>query len=89
MEIISLTEECVLPALMECTLTVKLGLDGAILSSASTLMPLLSLRDWYSMSWPSTLRLAMVKMLLFRSFCDTVSEQTKTQLRQVNLPSMS
>lgn len=32
-------------------------------------MLLVSLSDWYSMSWPSTFRLAMVKMLLSVIFC--------------------
>uniref|UniRef100_A0A6B0U9C3 Putative secreted protein n=1 Tax=Ixodes ricinus TaxID=34613 RepID=A0A6B0U9C3_IXORI len=36
-------------------------------------MPLVSFRDWYSMSWPSTFLLAIVKMLLFCSFWETWS----------------
>lgn len=51
----------------------KLGLPGWMRSSASTQMPLVSFRDWYSMSCPSTFLLATVKMLLLCSLLLTAS----------------
>ena len=53
--------------------TTKVGLEGCILSSANTHIPLVSFNDWYNMSCPSTFLLAIVKTLLFRNFWDTVS----------------
>lgn len=69
-------------------LTVKLGLPGWILSSASTQIPLVSFSDWQSMSWPSTFRLATVKMLLLRSFCDTVSIVHKASKHRITFTTM-
>ena len=63
------------------TLTLKSELVGEILSSANTQIPLVSLSDMYSMSWPSTLRLAIVNTLLFFSFCETVSKNRVTIVR--------
>jgi len=59
-------------------LTMKLVFPGCILSSASTQMAFVSFTDWYNMSCPSTLRLAIVNTLLFLSFCDTVSAAQPT-----------
>ncbi|KAK2176466.1 hypothetical protein NP493_662g01088 [Ridgeia piscesae] len=58
----------------------KLVFPGCILSSASTQMAFVSFTDWYNMSCPSTLRLAIVNTSLFLSFCDTVPPLCWTSL---------
>ena len=54
-------------------LTVKLELPGEIFNSARTQIPLVIFMDWYNMSWPSTLRLAIVNTLLFFIRADIMS----------------
>ena len=58
-------------------LTETLESLGVTLSSASTIMLLMSLMEVYRSAWFCTSRLAMVKTLLARSFCCIPSEEER------------
>lgn len=56
------------------------GLPGWIFNSFRTHIPFVSFKDWYSISWPSTLRFAIVNTLFCCIFCTTASIWNKKSI---------